>query len=117
VTIDESPEHLSKWRVEPIRLTKQWMPKSDFSHFSHRTSECSLCHAATDSEYSSDVLMPDLDVCESCHTGAKANENKVPSNCISCHQFHLPEQNDWQAKLSIKTAYDAAINGQNGSNN
>ncbi len=109
VTVDESSEHLSKWQVEPIKLTKDWMPKSEFSHFSHRTSECSVCHEAAESEVSADVLMPDLAVCESCHTGSKASENKVPSQCISCHQFHLPTQSDWQANLNISSAYKAAI--------
>ena len=97
VSVDDSGKHLSKWRVEPIKITPQWMPKSDFDHYSHRTSDCSLCHDATTSQQSADVLMPDLEVCESCHTGAKTHENKTPSSCISCHQFHLPNQNQWHA--------------------
>ena len=99
VSIDESAEHLSKWRVEPIRITQQWMPKSEFDHNSHRTADCSLCHAATGSEQSSDVLMPDLEICESCHTGATTYENKTPSSCLSCHIFHSPKQKGWRAAL------------------
>jgi hypothetical protein len=99
VSINESDEYLSKWRVDPIRITEKWMPKSEFDHYSHRTSDCSLCHAATTSDQSSDVLMPDLEVCEACHTGARTHENKTPSSCVSCHQFHLPDQNDWRKVL------------------
>ena len=99
ISIDDSGEYLSKWRVDPIRITKQWMPKSEFDHYSHRTSDCSLCHDASNSEQASDVLMPDLEVCESCHTGQQTHENKTPSSCVSCHQFHLPEQNDWRQAL------------------
>lgn len=104
VSIDDSGEHLSKWRVDPIRLTKQWMPKSDFDHYRHRTSDCSLCHDANNSEQSSDVLMPNLDVCETCHTGARTHENKSPSSCITCHQFHLPEQKNWNSNIDLSAA-------------
>jgi len=99
VSVDESGTYLSKWRVDPIRLTKQWMPKSDFDHYRHRTSDCSLCHDAGNSTQSTDVLMPDLPVCEECHTGERTHENKTPSSCISCHQFHLPEQKGWRDAL------------------
>jgi len=104
ISVDDSGSHLSKWRVDPIRITEQWMPKSEFDHFSHRTSDCSLCHDATSSKQSSDVLMPNLEVCESCHTGARTHENKTPSSCVSCHQFHLPEQNDWRQALESGSA-------------
>lgn len=97
ISINEDPQYLSKWRVDPIRLTETWMPMADFDHFSHRTSDCATCHAATTSNQSSDVLMPDLPVCEACHTGERTHENKLPSNCISCHQFHLPEQLPYSA--------------------
>ena len=89
VSIDQTGEHLSQWRVDPIRLTKQWLPKSTFDHFSHRTAECGLCHQANDSEQSSDVLIPDIQNCESCHTGLQTHESKVPTSCMTCHQFHL----------------------------
>ncbi|NNC99268.1 MAG: hypothetical protein HKN85_03710 [Gammaproteobacteria bacterium] len=95
-SIDESGKYLSKWRVDPIRLTQRWMPKSVFNHYRHRTSDCSVCHNAAESEHGSDVLMPDLPVCESCHTGSRTHESKVPSNCVMCHQFHLPDQQHWQ---------------------
>jgi hypothetical protein len=104
ISIDDSDKYLSKWRVDPIRLTKQWMPKSEFDHYRHRTSDCSLCHAASTSEQSSDVLMPNLDNCETCHTGARTHENKSPSSCVTCHQFHMPEQQDWSTRLDLGAA-------------
>lgn len=106
VSINDSDQYLSKWRVNPIRITKNWMPKSEFDHYRHRTSDCSLCHAASTSEQSSDVLMPDLDNCESCHTGARTHENKSPSSCITCHKFHQSDQNAWQANLNLDLARD-----------
>lgn len=95
ISIDNTGKHLSKWRVKPIRLTSNWMPKSDFEHFSHKTFDCGSCHAAEFSSEASDVLMPDLDNCESCHTGSRTHENKSPTSCIACHDFHLPNQKAW----------------------
>ncbi len=95
ISIDDSGKHLSKWRVNPIRLTHNWMPKSDFDHFSHKTFSCLSCHSANVSDEASDVLMPDLNNCESCHTGSRTHESKLPTNCIGCHNFHLPEQAPW----------------------
>ncbi len=94
-SIDDSGKHLSKWRVNPIRLTTNWMPKSDFDHLSHKTFACASCHNATSSEDATDVLMPDLASCEACHTGSRTHENKLPTTCIGCHEFHLPDQAPW----------------------
>ncbi|MBT8114853.1 MAG: hypothetical protein KJP04_05715, partial [Arenicella sp.] len=110
VSVDESGTHLSPWRVNPIRITEQWMPKTDFDHYSHRLSDCEVCHSASTSTESSDVLMPDLPVCEACHTGARTHEVKLPSNCISCHQFHLPDQRPWGDSVQLDTQQAAATN-------
>ncbi len=112
ISIDDSGKHLSKWRVNPIRLTTNWMPKSDFDHFSHKTFNCASCHSATSSDSASDVLMPDLPNCESCHTGSRTHESKLPTTCIGCHDFHLPEQKPWggpteSAMNKINRAHDA----------
>ncbi len=113
VTIHEGSEYLSKWRVEPIKLTKSWMPKSSFDHYSHRTTDCTVCHKATTSEQSSDVLMPDLPVCEACHTDVRSHANKVPSSCVSCHQFHLPDQLPWEGELGLSAAHQLLERNQN----
>lgn len=95
VSIDESGKYLSRWRVNPIQLTDNWMPKSTFDHYSHKTFDCTGCHQATTSTNSSDVLMPNIENCEACHTGVKTHESKLPTNCIACHGFHLPNQAQW----------------------
>lgn len=82
-------EGLQQWRVEPVRLTLQWMPYADYDHFSHRIGSCIDCHKAETSEHSSDVLMPHIEDCQICHGGAEAS-NKVASTCIMCHKYHVP---------------------------
>jgi len=76
------------WTVEPVYITEKWFPKSTFDHGSHSEVGCLSCHAVDTSEKSSDVLMPAIEVCQSCHGGEVAS-NRVPSTCITCHDFHI----------------------------
>ena len=57
------------WHVEPVVLTKQWLPLANFTHEPHQSTECVDCHQAQESELSSDVLIPDLE--------KKAGKNKI----------------------------------------
>lgn len=86
ITRENTTDLLSRWRVEPVRITQQWMPKHEFNHYSHRTEECTLCHAAEQSELSTDVLMPDLESCRECHG---SGSNQLATTCVGCHNFHL----------------------------
>lgn len=81
---------IQQWKVEPVKLTQVWMPRARFNHQAHKTTECVECHiGANASKTSGDVLMPRIRECRTCHTGANAKE-KLPSDCLMCHQFHLP---------------------------
>jgi hypothetical protein len=81
-----------QWKVEPVKLTQSWMPLARFDHQSHKTSECTACHTgANASKRSGDVLMPGIGECRTCHSGAD-DRNKLPSDCLMCHQFHLPDR-------------------------
>jgi predicted CXXCH cytochrome family protein len=79
------------WTVRPVRLTEQWQPKSIFSHVEHHDMECEDCHAAAGSLASTDVLLPKIETCRSCHGGGETTA-RVPSTCIMCHGFHSPDQ-------------------------
>lgn len=85
------------WRVEAVRLTQEFYPRAVFSHRAHdtETADCGLCHAAADSESSTDVLMPGIDTCRECHGSAVARRNhsgQIASTCIMCHRFHTPDK-------------------------
>ena len=75
------------WTVEPPTVTTLWMPKAYFTHARHTDVKCTECHAAKTSNAASDVLMPSITVCQSCHGGEKSSD-RVPSTCVSCHRFH-----------------------------
>ncbi len=77
--------------------SRHWFRAAEFSHYAHRSNSCYDCHsAAWDSKLTSDVLSPDMDTgkasCISCHrpeTGESASQRFAPSNCTTCHGFHL----------------------------
>jgi len=75
------------WSIEPPTVTTLWMPKAYFTHARHADVPCAECHAAKASTSSTDVLIPGIAICQSCHGGEKAAD-RVPSTCVSCHRFH-----------------------------
>jgi predicted CXXCH cytochrome family protein len=77
------------WDVVKPMLADRWMTEGKFHHKSHEAVECGECHAATASKEASDVLLPGIAKCQSCHGGEQASA-KVPSACIMCHDFHNP---------------------------
>lgn len=86
ISQEENPDTLSEWRVDPVRLTVQWLPKHEFNHYSHRTEECGRCHEAESSSESGDVLMPPIDTCRECHGGP---DSRLATTCVGCHTLHL----------------------------
>ncbi len=81
------------WRIQPVVMTAHWLPQSRFSHAQHGNTECASCHQAETSKQSAQVLIPSVQVCQSCHTGARRDEEKVVSRCDSCHSFHTKTDN------------------------
>jgi predicted CXXCH cytochrome family protein len=66
-----------------------WMPQSRFDHKSHAQAPCADCHDVKKSKSSADVAMPAIESCRTCHAGKHAEENKITSNCLLCHGFHV----------------------------
>ncbi len=86
-TVTKQPD--GQWEVAKIRLMDSFLPKGVFDHGRHLTVACGDCHSAKTSELATDLLLPGVENCQGCHGGEKAAD-KVPSNCISCHEFHRP---------------------------
>ncbi len=84
-------EDMQEFKIAPVKVTDRWLPKGVFNHSKHTVSECSSCHLVASSSSSSDVLLPKVETCQNCHGGENASQ-KVPSTCISCHEFHLPHK-------------------------
>jgi cytochrome c5/uncharacterized protein YlaI len=79
------------WNIAAVHVSSGWLPKSRFDHLSHRTYKCADCHdRVAKSKSSSDVAIPDIETCRTCHAGNEPVANKVVSTCIACHAFHVP---------------------------
>lgn len=78
------------YTVLPVRLADQFMPKAMFSHTAHETANmaCETCHAASTSKVATDVLMPDIASCRTCHGGEHAT-GLLQSTCTVCHDYHI----------------------------
>lgn len=94
VSDNGSNDLYSRWTVLPVKINHDWYARAHFDHLSHLTQQgesenqvCSSCHKAASSTESSDVLIPNIDNCLSCH-GDQSVEEKVSVNCVSCHAFH-----------------------------
>ena len=57
------------WQVRPVVTTAHWLPKSRFSHAQHKDAACTTCHNAGASKRTSDILIPDIATCRTCHAG------------------------------------------------
>ncbi len=86
----DDPDAPVPWAVDPVRLTRIWMPKSWFDHEAHATYECDRCHVTViNSTESSEVNMPGIGICRDCH-GGEDTPGLLGSSCIDCHRFHIP---------------------------
>jgi hypothetical protein len=96
VSDNNADDLYARWMVLPVKINHDWYGRALFDHASHLTQRgqsenqtCSSCHEATVSAKSSDVLIPGIDNCQSCH-GDVSVADKVIVNCVSCHAFHPP---------------------------
>jgi predicted CXXCH cytochrome family protein len=78
------------WQVLPVRVAGVWMPKAVFSHDAHTATPCEDCHAARGSASATDVLLPQVESCTTCHGDQDATA-QVPSPCAMCHIYHQDE--------------------------
>lgn len=83
-----------RWFVQPVRVTGDWYPYSQFNHTAHlslaggsEAEVCAGCHEAATSVVSTDTLIPVQQDCLACHDEQKGGSLV---DCVACHQFHQP---------------------------
>ena len=74
--------------VIPVNLRDSYLLNGWFDHEDHKQEECATCHKAETSDSSSDVLLPGIAECRTCHLGEDARQAEVPSSCAMCHSYH-----------------------------
>ena len=81
-------------QVAPANIRTQWMPHAKFDHDAHRGFACVSCHAkALTSTESSDILLPGIATCKTCHTPGPGHAD---SRCSECHTYH-----DWSKRKEV----------------
>lgn len=81
-TLERKPDHLPVI-VKP-NIPHRWLVHSQFSHQSHRLLMCTACHRqAPTSQRTTDVLLPDIESCRTCHRAGGAR-----ADCAQCHTYH-----------------------------
>jgi hypothetical protein len=81
-------------QVAPANVKTQWMPHAKFDHDAHRGFSCVSCHAkALTSTESSDILLPGIAVCKTCHG---PGPDHADARCSECHTYH-----DWSKRKEV----------------
>jgi len=84
--------------VAPANTTVQWMPHAKFDHQSHEGFTCISCHEkALTSTLTTDVLMPGIATCQTCHA---PGPDRAESRCFECHSYH-----DWSKRKEISPTF------------
>lgn len=76
------------FRIRPVAFPTRYLHKGWFDHRAHSTQTCASCHAAGRSNAASDLLIPGIATCRTCH-GGEGSAKPVPSSCAMCHDYHM----------------------------
>ena len=94
---------LIDWGVVPVRQPSRYLMHGWFDHAAHSTQTCASCHAAGKSRDATDVLVPGIATCRSCH-GGESSAAKVPSSCAMCHSYHQKQDAPWRSRRRLSPA-------------
>lgn len=84
--------------VQPARTTVRWMPHAKFDHDAHRGFACASCHQkALSSTETSEVLLPGIATCRTCHAPAPEHAD---ARCSECHTYH-----DWSQRREVTPTF------------
>jgi hypothetical protein len=90
------------FNVRPVAFPTRYMQHGWFDHRAHQITQrpgqprqegsaaCLSCHTANTSENATDLMLPDLASCRTCH-GGETTRLPVPSTCAMCHDYHMDD--------------------------
>jgi hypothetical protein len=80
--------------IKPAYVTERWFKHARFDHDAHRGFACVNCHQkALTSMEASDVLIPGIAICKTCHAPGPEH---AESRCFECHTYH-----DWSKRKEV----------------
>ena len=75
-----------------------WLPHARFDHDAHTGFACAGCHPnALKSTETSDILIPRIAVCQTCHA---PGPGYAGAECSKCHTYH-----DWSKRKEVKPTF------------
>jgi len=86
--VEAPPAGSLSFRIRPVAFPVRYLHKGWFDHRAHATQSCSACHSAERSNAASDLLIPNLASCRTCH-GGEGSSKPVQSSCAMCHDYHM----------------------------
>ena len=82
-------------------IPQRWMNHAAFNHTAHNLLECESCHTETrKSKETSDILVPGIATCRTCHRREQETGEGADARCSECHVYH-----DWSHLKRVKTPY------------
>jgi hypothetical protein len=91
-------ENTSLPSIEPAGTRERWLLHAKFDHDAHRGFSCESCHAkALTSTETSDILLPGIANCKTCHAPGPEH---AESRCFECHTYH-----DWARRKEVRATY------------
>jgi hypothetical protein len=84
--------------VAHAHTTLIWMPHAKFDHDVHRGFSCVSCHEkAMSSTEASDILLPGIATCKTCHAPGPEH---AEARCSECHTYH-----DWSQRREVEPTF------------
>lgn len=71
--------------IAPVTTPDRWLLAGRFHHAKHVQWNCEQCHAIRSSRVARDINLPAQASCVGCHSP----KGGAPSNCATCHTYHL----------------------------
>jgi predicted CXXCH cytochrome family protein len=90
------------WDIKKIFQPARYMSKGWFDHKAHKGEDCASCHDAKASNNATDLLLPNMASCRTCHVGEggatlKPVKTPVESGCAMCHDYHVDAGAPWKS--------------------
>ena len=97
-----TPSAISLPEIAPASSTLQWLPHARFDHDAHRGFSCTGCHQnVLTSTETSDVLIPGISMCQTCHA---PGPGYAESRCFECHTYH-----NWAQRKEVKPTFTMPV--------
>jgi hypothetical protein len=85
-------------QIAAANTVARWMPHAKFDHDAHNGFSCVSCHEkALTSTQASDVLLPGIATCQTCHA---PGPDHAESRCFECHTYH-----DWTKRQEVNPRF------------